>query len=102
MEKYTNIERYALIFILMQVMEADSVIHEQEIAFLNRIFIQFEITEQEISIISNLDLQQCESIIMEMESSKKKEAVALFKEMASCDGYIDPRELKIIDHLCSI
>lgn len=102
MEEYTNIERYALIFILMQVMEADSIIHEQEIAFLNRMFIKFKITEQEISIISNLDLQQCESIIREMESLKKEEAISLFKEMASCDGYTDPRELKIIDHLCLI
>lgn len=97
--EYTDIERYALFFILMSIMEADYIIDECEKTFLNRLFVEFEIKEHEISIISNMEQRQSEHIVKEMVLSKKKFAVNLFNQMAMADDVLDPRELAIIDRI---
>ena len=98
-KEYTDIERYALFFILMRIMEADYIIDEREKILLNRLFVEFEIKEYEISIISNMEQRQCELIIKEIESSKKEFAVSLFNKMAMADNVLDSRELAIIERI---
>jgi uncharacterized tellurite resistance protein B-like protein len=83
-------------------MDADFVIHEKESEFLNNIFESFKITESEVSIISSLDLIQCKQVVREMDCEKKQYAINLFEKMASCDGYIDPREMRIIEEFKGI
>ena len=97
--QYTKTEQYAIVSILILIMEADSVIDPNEIRFLNEMLERYEITEQEFDIINSLDFNKSREILKGMNNDSLREAKNLFINMAKCDGYADPRELEIIEKL---
>jgi hypothetical protein len=97
MKELTISERFAIINILSKIMEADHIIDPHEVAFMDRTLAEFKISESDISVINTYDFEQCKIIIRSMCSEKKRIAINLFLDMAKCDGYADPRELKIIE-----
>lgn len=97
--QFSNIERFAIVFILIRIMKADNIIAPQEQIFMNKIFEKFNIYKEDIPILSNLDLLQCELLIKDLDTSKKKYVLQLCDEMAKCDGNVDTRELAIINNL---
>ena len=97
--QYTKTEQYAIVSILILIMEADSVIDPNEIRFLNEMLEKYEITEQEFDIINSLDFNKSREILKGMNNDSLREAKNLFTNMAKCDGYADPRELEIIEKL---
>ena len=96
MQNYTLIEKYAIINILSAIMEADTVIHPKEIEYMNSILESLQIVVSDLDHLeikdSFLDIQT----IRNMSKDKRSEALSLFYKMAEIDGYVDPRELKII------
>ena len=99
--KYSKHQQYAIISILILIMEADGIIDPNEIEFMNRIYYDFSITEGEMELINQYDLSSSSSIIKALPSKEKEYAIKLFIEMAKCDGYADPRELDIIKKIAS-
>lgn len=97
--QYTKNEQYAIVSILILIMEADGVIDPNEVKFLNNILENYNITEQELDIVNSLDFNKCCEIIKGMNKDSLGEAKNLFINMAKCDGYADPRELEIIEKL---
>jgi uncharacterized tellurite resistance protein B-like protein len=78
-------------------MEADHIIDPREVKFMDKIFLEFEIAESDIATINSYEFEQCRSIIQSMSVDKKQNAIKLFLEMAKCDGYVDPREIELIE-----
>lgn len=98
-KKYSKTEQFAIVSILILIMEADGVIDPNEEKFLNRILSTFKITESELEIISSYSFNQCREILCGMGSEELTHAKLIFTEMAKCDGYADSRELEIINRI---
>lgn len=97
--KYSKQEQFAIVSILIMIMEADGVIDPNEVKFLNGVLSSFNISESELEIISSYDFNQCQKILSSLASHELANAKFIFTEMAKCDGYTDPRELEIINRI---
>ena len=94
-------EKRTIIAILIAIMEADEIIDTHEMNFLDDVIMSFEMTESEMDIIEDIDLNMAISVFKNFDTFKKETAIKCFLDMAKCDGYIDPRELDIINRLGS-
>lgn len=93
-----NIEEKRVIYrLLICVMNADSITKIEELTFLDEIFDKFELSIDEFDHMEDMDFDYLIKEFANFADEKKNYAVQLFKEMASCDGYIDPRELMMIE-----
>ena len=99
MHIYTKKQKYAIAYILMQIIEADTIIHDKEIEYMNSILKQFAFTTQDVEYIEELELSYCMDIVKEMQQEQKNAAIEMFRTMISIDGRIDPREVAVIDGL---
>ena len=99
MHKYTQKQKYAIAYILMQIIEADAIVHPKEIEYFNSIMKEFAISTEESELIESLEYHTAIQIIKNIESTEKNNALEMFKTMISIDGNIDPREVAIIDKL---
>lgn len=98
-EIFTKQEKYAIISVLIKIMEADGIIDPNEVKFLDGVLVDLHISEPEIEIIQEYGLGQDTAIIKQLSIEKLEAAKILFMNMAKCDGYADPRELQIINSL---
>ena len=96
---FSRNERYAIVNILSMIMEADTVIHPKEIEYMDSVFVDFSITVDDNEHMYNMDMQMCLSIIRNMTTEKQKVAKDMFSIMAAIDGFVDPREKKLIESL---
>ena len=99
MSTYTLNQKYAIISILTQIMEADSIIHPKEIEYMNSIYKRLMINTEDLELMDNHDLSTCIQTIKDMPMELKNDAINIFHTMISIDGNIDPREVEIINSL---
>ena len=97
--EFTSIEKMSIIFFLNKIMEADMIIDPREVKFLNAMYRKLSVTEEDFPRLEMMDLEYCKSIISRMEESKLLFAKEVFRDMALCDEYFDPRERTLIDSL---
>lgn len=98
-EIFSKQEKYAIISVLIKIMEADGIIDPHEVEFLDSVLVDMHISEPEIEFIQEYNLGQDVAIIKQLSIEKLDAAKMLFLNMAKCDGYADPRELQLIDSL---
>ncbi len=99
MQDYTLTEKYAIINILSTIMEADSVIHPKEIEYMNSIMEKLQIVVSDLDHLEIKDFMLDKQIIREMTSNKRLEAMDIFRRMAEVDGYVDSREIDVINSI---
>ena len=99
MHEYTKKQKYAIAYILMQIIEADTIVHPKEIEYYNSIMKEFAISAEESELIESLEYHTAIQIIKDIASEQQNIALGIFKTMMSIDGNIDPREAAIIDRL---
>lgn len=97
--EYNTDEKRIIIAILIAIMEADGIIDPHEIDYLDSVILSLRMSEAELDTIDELDFNHIVSEFKKFDACKKIKASSLFMEMAKCDGYADPRELKIINQL---
>ena len=97
--QYSLSEKYAIVNILSMIMEADTVIHPNEIEYMNSILSHFSITVEDHDQMDEMDLQMCKTIIRQMSEEKRCAAKEMFMHMAVVDGHIDSREIQLIEDL---
>ena len=102
MTQLTIIEKFAIVTILSQIMNADGVIHPNEEEYMDKVYAELGITISDMEDITNMDTTQAKSIINAMLDEKKQSAKFLFISMAKTDGYIHPLEKEIIDKLWTV
>ena len=98
-EIFSKQEKYAIISILIKIMEADGIIDPHEVKLLDSVLADMHISELEMEIIQEYNLGQDVALIKQLSVEKLYAAKTLFMNMAKCDGYADPRELQIINSL---
>lgn len=99
MIQLTTIEKFAIVAILSQIMNADGIIHPKEEEFMDMIYAELGIMISDMEDITNMDDILAKSVINAMSDEKKKYAQSLFISMAKADGYIHPLETEIINQL---
>lgn len=92
----TNNQKFAIITILSEIMNADGVIHPNEEEFMDKVYVELGITIGDLEDITNIDNIQAKAIIREMSDEQKQYARSLFVSMAKSDGYEHPKETVII------
>ena len=99
MTHLTTTEKFAIVNILSQIMNADGIIHPKEEEFMDKIYAELGITIGDMEDITNIDTIQAKSVVNAMLDEKKQYAQSLFVSMAKADGYIHPLETEIINKL---
>lgn len=89
-------EKYAIIAILSDIMKADGIIHPKEEEYLNSIYKAFSVTINDLEDIADMDGIHAKQCIEGMSCENKEYVRSLFIEMAKRDGYIHPKEMRII------
>ncbi len=99
MKQFTTIERFAIVTILSQIMNADGIIHPMEEEYMDKVYAELGIMISDMEDITNMDFVQAISVINAMLDEKKQYAQLLFVSMARSDGYIHHLESEIINNL---
>ena len=90
-------EKRVIFRILNLIMKADFVINPAEVEYLDKIFGLFELELSEFDHMEDVELEELSYGFSQFPDETKEYARKLFKEMSECDGYIDPRESKLIE-----
>lgn len=99
MENYKTIEKYATIHVLEQIMQADSIVHPKELEYMDAVYEKLSVTPNAFDHMELMDLQTAKYVIIKMTQSKQEEVRHMFETMCSVDGFIDNRELLVIDSI---
>lgn len=99
MKDYTLTEKYAIINILSAIMEADTVIHPKEVEYMNSIMESLQIVVSDLDHLEIRDFRLDRQIIRDMPNDKRTEAMGLFRKMSEVDGYVDSREIDVINSI---
>lgn len=99
MLEYTDQEKNIIINLLTNIMEADSVIHPNEVEFMNSVMSSINYTIQNLDYGHGKDFYQNKRLFQLMEPAKQQEVKRLLVHMAECDGFVDKREQELIDNL---
>jgi uncharacterized tellurite resistance protein B-like protein len=92
-------EKKIIIAILIEIMDADGVVHPNETAYLDSVIKTFGLDLNDLDCIDEWDYTLVKHEFKSFADDKKQSAINMFLEMAKCDGYADPRELEIIESL---
>lgn len=99
MTDFTLAEKYAIINILSAIMEADTVIHPKEVDYMNSIMKSLKIVISDLDHLEIKDFRLDRQIIRDMSSDKRAEAMKIFRKMSEVDGYVDSREMDVINSI---
>ena len=92
-------EKRVIFYILSLIMKADNILNPAEITFLDSVFEKFQLNINEFDHMDDLSFDELCMEYQILSPEKKIYANMLFVRMAECDGYMDPRELAIIQKL---
>lgn len=90
-------EKRIIFQILILIMKADHIIKHEETAFLDKVFSDFQLSIDEFDHMDDIDMDYLVKEFASISNCKKQYARQLFIDMANCDGYVDPRESRLID-----
>lgn len=93
-------EKRIIFHILILIMNADNQVLPQETTFLDNIFKEFGLDIDEFDHVELMDIDYLTRLFRTLSKDKQAYAVSLFNGMAACDGFVDPRETKVIKHIC--
>lgn len=84
---------------LTLIMEADKIIHPKEVEYMDEVMRDLHVTVGDLDKMENKDIRSNKMVYEAMTPSKKVEAMRMFRHMAEVDGFVDPREMEIINYL---
>lgn len=99
MTQFSINEKYAIITILSQIMNADGIIHPKEEEYMNNVYVKLGITIGDLENMTNMDEIQAMLIVNDMQSTQKQHVKNIFISMAKADGFIHPLETNIIEKI---
>jgi len=92
-------EKRIIYQILILIMKADLVNRQEELTFLDKIFHEFNLSIDEFDHMDNIDIDYLIEEMSSFPEECKRYAKKLFMQMAVCDGFVDPREMEIIEKI---
>ena len=99
MSNLTILEKRIIFRILNLIMKADFVINPAEVEYLDKIFDSFQMKLSEFDHMEDVELEELKKGFSLFAAETKEYAKKIFMEMAECDGYVDPREIDVIQSI---
>lgn len=99
--EFTDNEKYAVIAILMSIMEADTIIHPKEVEFMDEMMDRLDTSVYDLDHMEIDDLALSKIAILAMPFDKQQVVKSWFQTMVEVDGNIDPRETEVINQIFS-
>ena len=98
--KLSRSEKKAVARILVDIALADSVITNEEAAFMGVVSDALDIPIRDVKNSRDLSVTRCISILRDMDPDVKKEVGVLMLGMMAIDGDVDKEEVKLIAAAC--
>ena len=102
MKQFTTTEKYAIVTILSQIMNADGIIHPKEEEYMDKVYVELGIRIGDIEDMTNIDEFQAKQIVRTMSEEQRKYSQNLFVSMAKCDEFYHPKESAIIEQILGV
>ena len=99
MSNLTISEKRIIFTTLSLIMKADFVINPVEVEYLDKVFCLFELELSEFDHMEYVEIEELKTGFSLFATETKDYAKKLFMEMAECDGYVDPREIDVIQSI---
>lgn len=99
--EFTDNEKYAVIAILTSIMEADTIIHPKEIAFMDELMKILHVSIHDLDHMEANDFTLSKAVILAMSLDKQQIVKDWFHTMVEIDGIIDSREIEVINQIFS-
>ena len=100
MEHIASNEKIAVIKILIDIMNADNIVHESEVAYIHDVLHAFCLTEENLSDAESLTTEQAFSIIKKLPQYQKEEVAKMLGKMIVVDQDINYNEVRIYNDFC--
>ena len=95
MEELKYNEKIAVIKVLTEILNADNVVHESEVAYMENVIQSFSLDESHKSDVDNLMTLQALSTIRELSVDQKGEIAKMMGKMIVIDKDINYNEVKL-------
>jgi uncharacterized tellurite resistance protein B-like protein len=100
MEELKYNEKIAVVKVLTEILNADNIVHESEVAYMNDVIQSFGLDESHKSDVNNLMTLQALSTIRELSVDQKGEIAQMMGKMIVIDKDINYNEVKLYNAFC--
>ncbi len=100
MEELTNKAKIAVIKVLSEILHADNIVHDSEVAYMNDVISSFNLDSNYQSEVDNLKTLQALSTIRELSVAQKGEVAKMMGKMIVIDKDINYNEVKLYNAFC--
>lgn len=99
MIEYSQSEKTTIISLLSLIMEADNIIHPKEIEYMDSIIDKLGVSHLEYDHLEEIDLHAASNAFKMMDKDKQDDVRSMCHTMSEIDGFVDPRETRVINML---
>ena len=100
MEELNYNAKIAVLRVLKEILNADNIVHESEVAYMNDVIQSFGLDESHKSDVDNLMTLQALSTIRELSVDQKGEIAQMMGKMIVIDKDINYNEVKLYNAFC--
>lgn len=100
METLNHNAKIAILRTLQEIMNADGIIHENEVEYMNKAILSFELDESCKTDVENLDLPQAIEEIKTLDYDQKMLVAQMMGKMVVIDEDINYNEVIIYNDIC--
>ena len=100
MEELNYNEKIAVVKVLTEILNADNIVHESEVAYMNNVIQSFGLDENHKSDVDNMMTLQALSTIRELSVDQKGEIAQMMGKMIVIDNDINYNEVKLYNAFC--
>jgi len=100
MEELKYNEKIAVVKVLTEILNADNIVHESEVAYMNNVIQSFDLDENHKSDVDNMMTLQALSTIRELSVDQKGEIAQMMGKMIVIDNDINYNEVKLYNAFC--
>lgn len=100
MEELTYNAKIAVLRVLKEILNADNVVHESEVEYMNDVIQSFGLDESHKADVDNLITLQALSTIRELSVDQKGEIAQMMGKMIVIDKDINYNEVKLYNAFC--
>lgn len=100
MEEFTYKDKIAIIKVLTEILHADNIVHDREIAYMNEVIKSFKLCDSYQTDVNQLITLQALSTIRSMSVEQKGEVAKMMGKMIVIDEDINYNEVKLYNAFC--
>lgn len=101
MKTFTYQTKIAILRILVEIMNADKIIHENEVMYMNQVKQSFELDDDCDSDVNDVEIAHALEVIKELNPIKKALVAQMMGKMVVIDEDINYNEVILYNNICN-